>query len=605
MGELILPGGLDGSQATFLIILVTALVLFVRGRPRIDVTAMLVLLSLTFTGLLEPQEALSGFISEPAIIVASVFVMAAALSATGVTDRIGHLISTAAGRSETRAILVLMPAVALLAAFSHHLMVTAMMLPIVMRFARDYQIPASRLLMPMSLAASLGTTLTLFSAPAFLLAGDMLRRQTGEGLDIFDITPIGAALVVTGVLCILLMRWVIPRRTGTSEQYYLRLEQYFTELLVKPNSPWIGKSLADFCAANPSDLLVVDRLRNGVRVTPRDSPLAAGDVLLVRASPEDLKSFKEQPGLALNAIAKYGEEGGGGRSGELVQVVVGPRSEFAARSIGDVDFFRTLGVVVVGLWRRQSFIVKELSAVRLEEGDVLVISGTPERLEMLARHTGFLMMVPFDAKQKWRHRSRMAVGILLGVVALAALDVAPAHIIFLAGAVAMVLAGCVSVEQGYREIDVRIFVMIAGVIPLGSAMESTGMATLFATQLTALTQGWDELSLLIAMFVAGALLTQILSDAATTVLIGPIAIAMATAIGRPPAPFVVCVALGAVASFLTPIGHHGNLLILHPGRYTFGDFLRIGVPLTVLLCLVSAWIARALWLEGPWLPGSL
>ncbi|MDQ2641149.1 MAG: SLC13 family permease [Pseudomonadota bacterium] len=605
MGELTLPGGLDADQATFLAILVTALVLFVRGRPRIDVTAMLVLLSLTFTGLLQPQEALSGFISEPAIIVASVFVMAAALSATGVTDRIGHLISTAAGRSETRAILVLMPAVALLAAFSHHLMVTAMMLPIVMRFARDYQIPASRLLMPMSLAASLGTTLTLFSAPAFLLAGDMLRRQTGEGLEIFDITPIGAALVVTGILCLLLMRWVIPRRTGTSDQYYLRLEQYYTELLVKQNSPWIGKSLADFCAANPSDLLVVDRLRNGVRVTPRDSPLAAGDVLLVRASPEDLKSFKEQPGLALNAIAKYGEEGGGGKSGELVQVVVGPRSEFASRSIGDVDFFRTLGVVVVGLWRRQAFIVKELSAVRLEEGDVLVISGTPERLEMLARHTGFLMMVPFDAKQKWRHRSRMAVGILVGVVVLAALEVAPAHIIFLSGAVAMVLAGCVSVEQGYREIDVRIFVMIAGVIPLGSAMESTGVAALFATQLSALTQGWNELSLLIAMFVAGALLTQILSDAATTVLIGPIAIAMATAIGQPPAPFVVCVALGAVASFLTPIGHHGNLMILHPGRYTFGDFLRIGVPLTVLLCLVSAWIARAIWLEGPWLPAWL
>src|SRR5690606_15446478 len=147
---------------------------------------------------------------------------------------------------------------------------------------------------------------------------------------------------------------------------------------------------------------------------------------------------------------------------------------------------------------------------------------------------------------------------------------------------------------------VRIFVMIAGVIPLGTAMESTGVAGLFAGSFAGLTQDWSALALLAAMFMAGALLTQILSDAATTVLIGPIAIALASSMGLPPAPFVVCVALGAVASFLTPIGHHGNLLILHPGRYTFGDFLRIGVPLTALLCVVSAWTARAIWLGGPW-----
>jgi di/tricarboxylate transporter len=158
------------------------------------------------------------------------------------------------------------------------------------------------------------------------------------------------------------------------------------------------------------------------------------------------------------------------------------------------------------------------------------------------------------------------------------------------------------VEQAYAEIDVRIFVMIAGVIPLGTAMEQSGTAKLLATPLLALSGEWSVLSLLALMFAAGALLTQVLSDAATTVLIGPIAIAMAMALGLDPTAFVICAALGAVASFLTPIGHHGNLLILNPGRYTFGDFLRVGLPLTLLLCLVSAWFARALWLDGPWLP---
>jgi di/tricarboxylate transporter len=602
----LVAGILTRQQAVFLLILVVAIVLFVRGRPRIDVTAMLVLLSLTFTGLLEPAQALAGFISEPAIIVASVFVMAAGLGATGVTDRIGHWISSAAGHSEARALLVLMPCVAVLAAFSHHLMVTAMMLPIVMRFARDYGISASRLLMPMSLAASLGTTLTIFSAPAFLLASDMLMRQGSQSLGIFDITPIGIAIVLTGVVYVLLMRWLIPRRTGAPDQDYLRLEEYYTELLVEEASEWIGRPLTELCGKYAPGLVVVDRLRDGVRVTPTDSPLLAGDVLLVRASAEEISSVKDEPGLALNAIAKYGDKakaGSAGSASELVQVVVGPRSEFAGRSIGDIDFFRTLGVVVVGLWRKQSYMVKELSEVRLEEGDVMVLSGAPDRLAGLAHHHGFLMMVPFSARQRWRHRAPAAMLIMGTVVALAATDWLPTPLVFLAGAVAMVLAGCVSVEQAYAEIDVRIYVMIAGVIPLGTAMEQSGTAKLLATPLLALSGDWSVLALLALMFGAGALLTQILSDAATTVLIGPIAIAMAVALGLEPTPFVICAALGAVASFLTPIGHHGNLLILNPGRYTFGDFLRVGLPLTLLLCFVSAWFARALWLNGPWLPG--
>jgi di/tricarboxylate transporter len=596
--------GVSHQQLIFIAILVAAVVLFVRGRPRVDVTAMLVLLSLTFTGLLEPAQALAGFISEPAIIVASVFVMAAGLSATGVTERLGHWISRAAGRSETRAILVLMPSVALLAAFTHHLMVTAMMLPIVMRFARDYDIPASRLLMPMSLAASLGTTLTVFSAPAFLLAGDLLQRQGGKGLDIFAITPIGLAIVATGVLYVVLMRWLIPRRPGAPDQAYLKLEQYYTELVIEEESPWIGKNLSELCAQYSADVKVVDRLRGGERVTPSDSPLLAGDVLLVRASAEEISSVSEEPGLALNAIAKYGDKVEGEvHERELVQVVVGPRSEFAGRTVGDIDFYRTLGVVVVGLWRKQSYMVKELSEVRLDEGDVMVLSGPPDRLAGLKQHRGVLMMVPFEARQRWRHRAPVAIAIMLAVVALAAIDITPTPLVFLAGAVAMVLAGCVSVEQAYSEIDVRIYVMIAGVIPLGTAMESTGTAKLFAEPLLAVASGWPVLMLLALMFGVASLLTQVLSDSATTVLIGPIAIAVASALGLDPTPFVMCAALGAVASFLTPIGHHGNLLILNPGRYTFGDFIRVGLPLTLLLCFVSAWAARAMWLDGPWLLG--
>ena len=596
-------------QVVFLAILAGTLALFISERLRIDVAAMIALLALSFTGILTPAEALSGFASEPAIIVAAVFVISAGLNATGVTERIGTLIARAAGGSELRAIVVIMPAVAALAAFSHHLMITAMMLPIVMRLARDQQIPASRLLMPMSLAASLGTTLTLFSAPAFLLANNLLERQHEPGLGIFSITPIGAALVILGVLYMSFGRWLLPRRGArTEETDYLRLDRYYTELIVEPESPWIGKPLAEFTARFKDRISVVEWLRNGARHrrTGPDATLQAGDVLMVRASPEEIASIKDEPGLELHAIAKYGEAsakeareaGAPADEPQLVQVVVAPHSPFVGRTIGRIDFLRTLGVVVVGLWRKEGWQREELSQIRLREGDLLVLWGEPRRFAELAQHRGFLMMVPFEAQGRRRHRAAAAVAISIAVVIAAATNVVPTQIAFLAGAVAMVVAGCVAADQAYSEIDVRIFVMIAGVIPLGAAMEKTGTAKLLADHLQQITQGWSPFAVLLTMFWAAALLTQILSDAATVVLLGPIGLALALALGMPPQPFVVCTALGAVVAFLTPIGHHGNLLILNPGQYRFSDFLRVGVPLTILISLVSAWLAEWLWLGG-------
>src|SRR6476659_7643519 len=272
---------MDLHQILFLLILAGGLYLFVSERLRVDVTAMVVLLALVVSGVLDADQALSGFASEPAIIVAAVFVISGGLAATGITERLGQWIGRAAGRSEARAVAVLMPAVAALSSFTHHVMVTAMMLPITLRHAREQNIPASRLLMPMSLAASLGTTLTLVSAPAFLLASDLIERSGGKPLGIFSITPIGAALVVVGMVYMQLTRWLLPRRSGAhGGDGYLRLDRYRTELL------------------------------------------------LVEAAADELMSLHDDPGLDLNAIARYGNTLDGDGDAQLVQAVVAPGSEF-------------------------------------------------------------------------------------------------------------------------------------------------------------------------------------------------------------------------------------------------------------------------------------
>ncbi|MEO5566046.1 MAG: SLC13 family permease [Luteimonas sp.] len=592
-------------QIIFLLILAAGLYLFVSERLRIDVTAMVLLMAMVVTGVLDPAQALSGFASEPAIIVAAVFVISGGLAATGITERIGQWIGRVAGRSEARAIGVVMPTVAALAAFTHHVMVTAMMLPILQRYARERQLPASRLLMPMSLAASLGTTLTLVSAPAFLLANDMLERTPGGGsLGIFSITPIGLALVLIGVAYMLLMRWLLPRRSGSQgDDDYLRLERYRTELLVVEDSRWATRPLSELQKALGAKFQLHGWLRDGKR---RDdlgptSPLLTGDLLLVEAAADELLSLHDDPGLNLNAISRYGSKLGKGDL-QLVQAVVAPGSEFIGRSIRELDFSRQFDAVIIGLWRRGGAMAERLSDARLREGDVLVLWGKPAHFSEMAAHLGFLMLVPFAGEAKRRLRAPLALAILGATVLAAATEWLPPPLAFLLGAVAMVATGCLDIGRAYRAIDVRIFVMIAGVIPLGIAMEQTGTADLLARGLLRVVADWPTLGVLLVLFSGAALLTQILSDSATTVLLAPIAISLAGSLGLPPTPFVVCTALGAVVAFLTPIGHHGNLLILGPGQYRFSDFLRIGLPLTALIAVVSAWMAQWLWLGGALLP---
>ena len=395
------------EQIIFLLIVAVTLALFISERIRIDVAAMLTLLALAATGILSPDEALSGFASEPAIIVASVFVISAALTETGLTERIGAGIARAAGSREWRAIIVVMPAVAALAAFSHHLMITAMMLPIMMRLARVQNLSPSRLLMPMSLAASLGTTLTIFSAPAFLLMNHLLLTGEQETLGVFGITPIGIALVVLAIAYMSLARWFLPKRKARADEAdYLRLDRYYTELVVEEDSRWIGKPMAEFNRYYDGRLEVAEWLRNGVpqHNKGKGSVLAVGDILFASATPDEIATVEGDPGLSLHAVKKYGGTGGKADQGthQLVQVVVAPHSPFIGETIGSVDFRKSFDVLVVGLWRRQEWIRDKLSQVKMREGDLLVLRGTPERFAELASHHGFLMMVPFSANPRRR-----------------------------------------------------------------------------------------------------------------------------------------------------------------------------------------------------------
>ena len=595
----------SAQQVSFIIILVLAFGSLVTERIRSDLVAVLIVLALAITRVLSPAEALSGFSSEPAIVVVSIFVMSAAFHQTGLADTIGQRIGKLAGKGYSRVVAVLMSSVALLSAFTHHVTTTAVMLPVTMNLSRDRNIPASKLLMPLSFAASLGTAITIIGAPAFLVANDVLQRGQRPGLGIFSIAPIGLSISAVGILFMVLVgRFLLPSRHGAEDLTdRFRLDSYFTELKIRPDSAFLGKSLVEIKKDDHYHFTVVGWVREGRRMPGPFGrrQVKAEDVLLIHATPEDIVTFRQDSGFELHPIEKYGSENGESEvnlediSDQLVQAVIAPTSEIIGRTLGDLDFRRRYGAIVIGLWRREGLVQQELARVKLQPGDVLVLQGDEESLATVANDPAFLMMVPFHGESRPRKKAALTAAIMLGTIAVAAFNLLSLEIITLAGAAAMVLSGCISSRQAYRRIDARIYVFIAGAIPLGAAMQKTGTATLMAAWLEKEVGQWPPILVLLTIFVIVAVVTQFMSDAATTALFAPVALALAQAMGRSPEPYVVTVAMAAVTSFLTPIGHHGNLLVYGPGRYQFRDFVRVGTPLTILVALVVTAVSLMIW----------
>lgn len=278
-----------------------------------------------------------------------------------------------------------------------------------------------------------------------------------------------------------------------------------------------------------------------------------------------------------------------------MQAVVAPNAEFIGKSLRTIDFRRRYGAIVIGFWRQGEFLREELAEIPLRAGDVLVLQGNAEALARVERLPAFLLLAPFHNEPRLRHKAPLVALISLGTILVTVLDLVAIDIAMLSGAAAMVLTGCLTLGQAYRAIDKRIYVFIAGAIPLGLAMQQTGTADVLAGLLRHLVEDWPRLLVLLALYAVVGLLTQIMSDAATVALFAPVAVALAQALGAPPTAYVVTVAMAAVTACLTPTGHHGNLLVYGPGRYRFADFVQVGTPFTVLVALVVVLLAAALW----------
>ncbi len=574
-----------------LIILAVAILLYATEWLRMDLVSMLLLVTLATTGLVSVEEAFSGFSNPAVITVVAMFVLSAAIANTGLSGRFGEKLLSLGGGNEVRMIFVLMIGVAISSAFVNNIGATAVLMPVVVNMARKMRISPSKLLIPLAFGSLFGGLCTLIGTPPNILMSELLFEYTGESFRFFDFGPVGVTLTGIGILYMALIghRLIPTRKSGVLTEAY-QVKEYITEVEILPESPLDGKTISGSSLEKDLGLKVRAILRNRKKIPfpRRNRKIYCGDILFLEGNPEGILKIMQSRGLSLiperdNPTSRPPDE-------ELVVVEASltPRSSIVGQTLRELRFNDAYGLTVLAIWRQGAPVVKKVDHVILRFGDVLLLQGTEKRIMTLGKSQDFLLLGGVPPVSFQPHRAPFALGVMALVVLLAALGTFPIILTATAGALILVLFGFLTPKQAYGSIDWKVILLIAGTLPLGTALERSGAARLLADGMVDLIGPFGPFFMLSALFLVTMLLTAVISNAATAVLLAPIAYNIALDMAVSPKPFFLAIAMAASACFLTPISHQSNALVMGPGGYKFIDYARVGAPLSLAIWLAGS-----------------
>ena len=771
-------------------VLIVSLILFISEIIRMDLVALLVLGALAILGIVTADQAFAGFSNSAVITVWAMFILSEGLTRTGIADIIGRQVMRAGGNREMPMIFVIMITGAVLSAFMNNIGVAALMLPVVVDVARRTRIPASRLLMPLAYSTLLGGLMTLIGTPPNLLISEALVQGGRAPFELFDFTPIGAAVMIIGVLFVAVVgRFLLPSRGDVRDKQVsqrslrsrYKLHEHTFMLRIPNHSVLVGKTLTESRIGASTGMIILAMVRDGRSDTlpGRQTVLRAGDGILVQGRLDqfrelrrwsDLVIEREAPVLksmvaakiayaevtisetspligelvrhaafrtrfnvavvglrradryrltrlayvplragervlvqgeldAIEALGRFSDftdaqaltperlaeeyhtdehmfvvrlpkasdlggatlrksrladefdfrvvaifrdgslsvmpggdeelDGGdllliegqlddlevlrglqeieietsvpanlGAFESErltLMDATLDPRSRLAGRSIGELNFRERYGIELAGIWREGQTVGADFANERLQIGDALLLLGPRDRLQLLSSDSDFLILTPLGRKPPDTRRAPLAAFIMLGVVVSVMLGYAPISVAAVVGGSLMVLSGCMNMEQAYRAIDWRAIFLIAGMLPLGTAMQETGAATFLAGQVMLLLGDAGPWPVIMGLYVLTAMGTMIIPTAALVVLMSPIVLSAMADMGLQPETAMMAVAMAASASFTSPISHPANILVMGPGGYRFVDYLKVGVPLTIVVFITVMVLLPILW----------
>ncbi|MCY3942555.1 MAG: SLC13 family permease [Gemmatimonadetes bacterium] len=584
--------------AFVLALTLAALVLFALDRMRLDQVAMAVPVVLLLTGILTPAQAVSGLSSRATVTVGSMLVLGLGLRKTGLVSAIGTWARTAPLGGKYTRLFVLCLVCATLSPFLMTTAVVMVFIPVFVALAEQAEEPVSRYLMPLSFVSILGGTVTLMGTSTNLVVhGEAMRRGFDE-LRMFSITPMGLICLAVGLLYLFTAgRALLPRRTrppDLSSKYDVR--SFVTELHVPDDSPANGQTLAELGWGERYDVQVLDIERSDREVTAPhgDRHIRPGDILYVQGSAERLVDLARRQRLTIPGEGARQGRDVTSEGGRLVELLLAPGSTLVGRTLRESSFGQRYEATVLAVQQHGVTVTERLADLRLRVGDLILVHGKAPALARLADEPGFVPIGEVRAAGR-RPRAGVAAAIMASVVLSASTGVLDIMTAALAGVGLMVFTGCVRVEEIYAEVEWLVIFVLAGLIPLGVALEATGAAQMLAGWVVGLTAPLGEVGLIAAFYLVTASMTAIVSNAATAVMLTPVAILAATQAGVNPYALLVAVMFGASASFVTPFGYQTNVMIFGPGGYRFSDFVKVGGLLNLILLVTASIFIPIFW----------
>ncbi len=586
------------EQVTVVVVLLAALGLFMWGRWRYDLVALGALLAATLAGLVAPEEAFAG-LGHPAVVtVASVLVLSKSLVNAGTVDVIARGLSRVGNRPVVQ-MGALTLVVAVLSSFMNDVGAVALLLPVAAWMARRGGYSPSRLLMPLAFGSLLGGTMTLIGTPPNLIIAAHRVKAGGAPFGMFDFLPVGAGVTLAGlfVMCAFGAR-LIPERKGPADKKDLfDIADYLAEVRVAPESKAVGKTLHAVTAAvgEQGDVTVVALIRDGKKtlmVSPFEV-LQAGDVLLVEAAHDVLKTLVDTAGLQLAESEKLGGVALGSDEVSIVEAVVSVNSLLLGATAVQLDLARRYAVNVLAVARQGRRLRQQLGRIRFAPGDILLLQGRSDALNETLAELGCLPLAERGLRVGKPRRALLGPAIFAAGVLTAASGLLPVHIVLVTAAMAAVLARVLSLREAYGALDLPVLVLIGAMIPVGHAFAATGAAKVLGQHVAAAAHWGGPLAALVALLLATMLLANVINHSAAAVIMAPVALSIAEAAGVSADPFLMAVTTGVSSSFLTPIGHQSNVLVMEAGGYQFRDYWRLGLP--VSFAVVAAAIPLILW----------
>jgi di/tricarboxylate transporter len=578
------------EQTFAFVVIALMMAAFIWGRFRYDLVACCSLLLALALGIVPFDKAFSGFSDDIVIIVGSALMVSAAVARSGIVNIVVKRFfpNLTSKRSQLALLLV---SVAVLSAFIKNIGALAIMMPLAFQFSRKSGAPASKFLMPMAFAALLGGLMTQIGTSPNIVVSRLRQEITGESFTMFDFTPVGATLTVCGVLFMLFFNRIVPERTNNNASIEESLEAaaYSSDATVEEGSPSVGKSLNDILKNGDGEVIATAIIRGHVHIAPLpDVRLMTGDTVLMEGTASALDKVVSATGLTLSGKPI---RAGRGEAGEIsaIEVVVGNESRLIDISARSIALFHSYGINLLAVSRQGQRLREKLSEVRLRPGDVIVVQGNNRSLPTL------LPLAQREILLGAPRRAIIPVLILIAAMASTALGFVPVATGFFAAAVAMVLFRAVPLREVYGALDGPILVMLAALIPVSDSLRTTGASELIAGWLGDVAVHLPPFGALALILLTAMAVTPFLNNAATVLVMAPIAASFAGALGYRPEAFLMAVAIGAGCDFLTPVGHQCNTLVMGPGGYKFADYPRVGLPLSLLIVIVSVPTLLAVW----------